>query len=408
MNPFRFITAGESHGPALTATIDGLPSGLPVVAADINVDLARRQKGYGRGGRMAIERDRVRILSGVRHGVTLGSPLALMVENRDWANWSTAMSVEPLTDEQVSEAVAGAEAFRRAPITVPRPGHADLVGALKYDQQGDLRNILERASARETTMRVAVGAVAKRFLIKFGIEIRGRVTCIGPIFDETPAGAIAEWRERAEASEVRCLDPRAEAAMIASIDAARGEGDTLGGVFEVVAEGLPPGLGSHTQWDRKLDGILAQALMSIQAIKGVEIGLGFGASALPGSQVHDEILYDGASVRPTNGAGGLEGGLTTGQALVARAAMKPIATLRKALRSIDIHTLEAVDAHFERSDVCAVPAAAVVGEAMVAIAVAQAFLEKFGADNMTDIRAAYDAYAARIADLWRMPDQHAR
>lgn len=401
MIPFRFITAGESHGPALTATIDGIPSGLPLVAADIDADLARRQKGYGRGGRMAIERDKARILSGVRHGITLGGPVALMVENRDWANWSTAMSVEPLTEEQASEAVEGAEAFRRAPISVPRPGHADLVGALKYDQQADLRNVLERASARETTMRVAVGGVAKRLLAEFGIEIRGRVTRIGSVFDESPAGPISAWTERAEASEVRCLDPQAEAAMIASIDAARGEGDTLGGVFEIVAEGLPPGLGSHTQWDRKLDGILAQALMSIQAIKGVEIGLGFSAAELPGSRVHDEILFDGVIVRPTNGAGGLEGGITSGQPLLVRAAMKPIATLRKALRSVDIRTRVPVDAHFERSDVCAVPAAAVVGEAMVAIAIAQAFLEKFGVDNMTDTRAAYDAYAARISALWR-------
>ncbi|HEY3412442.1 MAG TPA: chorismate synthase [Armatimonadota bacterium] len=403
MNPFRFITAGESHGPALTATIDGLPAGLPFTASAIDVDLARRQKGYGRGGRMAIEHDHVRILSGVRHGVTLGSPVALMVENRDWANWYTAMSAEPLTDDQAAEAVQGAEAFRRAPITVPRPGHADLAGALKYDQRSDLRNVLERASARETAMRVAVGGVAKRLLSEFGVDIRGRVTRIGAVTDDTPAGPIAEWSERAENSEVRCLDPNAEAAMIASIDATRGDGDTLGGVFEVVAEGLPPGLGSHTQWDRKLDGSLARALMSIQAIKGVEIGLGFGAAALPGSRVHDEILYDGAIERPTNGAGGLEGGITTGQPLVVRAAMKPIATLRKPLRSVDIRTLEPVDAHFERSDVCAVPAAAVVGEAMVAIVVAQAFLEKFGADSLSDIRVAFEAYAARIADLWRPP-----
>jgi chorismate synthase len=352
---------------------------------------------------MAIEHDHVRILSGVRHGVTLGSPVALMVENRDWANWYTAMSAEPLTDDQAAEAVQGAEAFRRAPITVPRPGHADLAGALKYDQRSDLRNVLERASARETAMRVAVGGVAKRLLSEFGVDIRGRVTRIGAVTDDTPAGPIAEWSERAENSEVRCLDPNAEAAMIASIDATRGDGDTLGGVFEVVAEGLPPGLGSHTQWDRKLDGSLARALMSIQAIKGVEIGLGFGAAALPGSRVHDEILYDGAIERPTNGAGGLEGGITTGQPLVVRAAMKPIATLRKPLRSVDIRTLEPVDAHFERSDVCAVPAAAVVGEAMVAIVVAQAFLEKFGADSLSDIRVAFEAYAARIADLWRPP-----
>lgn len=400
MTPFRFITAGESHGPALTAVIDGIPAGVTLQAADIDADLARRQKGYGRGGRMAIERDRARILSGVRHGVTLGSPISLMIENRDWGNWATAMSVEPTELDPNAPPAEGAEAFRRAPITVPRPGHADLAGALKYNQEADLRNILERASARETTARVAVGGVAKRFLTEFGIRIRGRVIRIGPVIDASPTAPIADWWERAEASEVRCVDPESEASMIAAIDEARRDGDTLGGVFEIVAEGLPPGLGSHTQWDRKLDGVLAQALMSIQAIKGVEIGLGFDAAANPGSRVHDEILYDGAVIRPTNGSGGLEGGISTGQPIVARAAMKPIATLRKPLRSVDMRTREPVDAHFERSDVCAVPAAAVVGEAMVAIALVQAFLEKFTADNLGDMAAAYDSYARRISTWW--------
>ncbi|HEY3268207.1 MAG TPA: chorismate synthase [Armatimonadota bacterium] len=401
MQPFRFMTAGESHGQALVATIDGVPAGLSLGPDDIAVDLARRQKGYGRGGRMAIERDRARILSGVRHGLTIGSPIALMVENRDWGNWQVAMSVEALSPEQAAEPVTGAEAFRRAPITVPRPGHADFAGALKYAQEDDLRNILERASARETTARVAVGAVARAILRAFGVRIASRVTRIGPVADVTTAGPVGEWADRAELSETRCLDEAAEAGMKAAIDAARTEGDTLGGVFEVVAEGLPPGLGSHTQWDRKLDGILAQAMMSIQAIKGVEIGMGFGVACAPGSQVHDEILFHDGFTRPTDSAGGLEGGITTGQPLIVRAAMKPIATLRKALRSADMRTHEPVDAHFERSDVCAVPAAAVVGEAMVAIALTQALLEKFGSDNLADARAAYDAYLSRIQPNWK-------
>jgi chorismate synthase len=383
------------------ATVDGVPAGFMLSVESIDTDLSRRQKGHGRGGRMSIEHDRARILSGVRHGVTLGSPIALLVENRDWANWSTAMGVEPLDPAVASESVEGAEAFRRKPITVPRPGHADLAGALKYNQEADLRDILERASARETAARVAVGGIAKCILAHFDIRIRSHVTRIGAVVDSTPAGSIADWWARAEESEVRCLDPAVEAAMIVSIDEARREGDTLGGVFEVVAEGLPPGLGSHTQWDRKLDGIIAQALMSVQAIKGVEIGLGFAAAAVCGSKVHDEIVYDGAVVRPTNGSGGLEGGITTGQPLVVRAAMKPIATLRKPLRSLDMQSKDCVDAHFERSDVCAVPAAAVVGEAMVAIVLAQAFLEKFTGDNLADMRAAFDAYAHRIGAWWR-------
>jgi chorismate synthase len=401
MQPFRFITAGESHGQALVATVDGLPSGIPLTSEDIDFHLARRQKGYGRGGRMAIEKDRARILTGVRHGYTLGSPIALLIENRDWANWQTAMSVEALTEAQRAEEVTGAELMRRTPITVPRPGHADLVGALKYDQAADMRNILERASARETTARVAVSGIARRILREFGITLAGRVTRIGAVAAPAALAPVSEWADAAEASEVRCLDPQAEAAMIAGIDAARKEGDTLGGVFEVVVDGLPPGLGSHTQWDRKLDGRIAQACMCIHAMKGVEIGMGFRAAEVPGSRVHDEIVFeDGTIYRPTDGAGGLEGGITTGQPLVVRVAMKPIATLRKALRSVDMRDHAPVDAHFERSDVCAVPAAAVVGEAMVAIVLAQAFLEKFGSDAMADIRAAYDAYMARIAPHW--------
>ena len=396
------MTAGESHGQALVATVDGVPAGLPLTAEDIDTHLARRQKGYGRGGRMAIEKDRARILTGVRHGKTLGSPIALLMENRDWANWQTAMSVEALTDAQRAEEVTGAEAMRRTPITVPRPGHADLVGGLKYDQTADMRNILERASARETTARVAVSGIARRLLSEFGIVLGGRVVRIGSVAAPAPLAPVSEWAETAEASEVRCLDAEAEAAMIAEIDAARKEGDTLGGVFEVVVDGLPPGLGSHTQWDRKLDGRIAQACMCIHAMKGVEIGMGFRAAEVPGSRVHDEIVFeDGAIYRPTDGAGGLEGGITTGQPLVVRVAMKPIATLRKALRSVDLRDHAPVDAHFERSDVCAVPAAAVVGEAMVAIVLAQAFLEKFGQDALVDIRAAYDAYLGRIAAHWK-------
>jgi chorismate synthase len=372
-----------------------------LTSEDIDFHLARRQKGYGRGGRMAIEKDRARILTGVRHGYTLGSPIALLIENRDWANWQTAMSVEALTEAQRAEEVTGAELMRRTPITVPRPGHADLVGALKYDQAADMRNILERASARETTARVAVSGIARRILREFGITLAGRVTRIGAVAAPAALAPVSEWADAAEASEVRCLDPQAEAAMIAGIDAARKEGDTLGGVFEVVVDGLPPGLGSHTQWDRKLDGRIAQACMCIHAMKGVEIGMGFRAAEVPGSRVHDEIVFeDGTIYRPTDGAGGLEGGITTGQPLVVRVAMKPIATLRKALRSVDMRDHAPVDAHFERSDVCAVPAAAVVGEAMVAIVLAQAFLEKFGSDAMADIRAAYDAYMARIAPHW--------
>lgn len=396
------MTAGESHGQALVATVDGIPAGLPLVSDDIDTHLARRQKGYGRGGRMAIEKDRARILTGVRHGRTLGSPIALLIENRDWKNWETAMSVEALTDEQRSEEVKGAELMRRTPITVPRPGHADLVGALKYDHVADMRNILERASARETTARVAVSGIARRLLAEFGIRLAGRVTRIGSVTAPEALAPVSQWAEAAEASEVRCLNPDAEAAMIAEIDAARKEGDTLGGVFEVVVDGLPPGLGSHTQWDRKLDGRLAQACMCIHAMKGVEIGMGFHAAEVPGSKVHDEIVFeDGTIYRPTDGAGGLEGGITTGQPLVVRVAMKPIATLRKALRSVDMRDHEPVDAHFERSDVCAVPAAAVVGESMVAIVLAQAFLEKFGQDAMVDIHSAYAAYLSRISPHWR-------
>ena len=380
---FRFLTAGESHGEALVAVIDGVPAGLPLAEADINADLARRQRGYGRGGRMKIERDQVRILSGVRWGATLGSPITLEIPNRDWANWKTTMAVG-----------APEPGAAQKPVTRPRPGHADLAGAMKYGHH-DIRNVLERSSARETTARVAVAGVAKRLLAEFGVTILSHVTEIGPVRIAPDLDlAWEEVRRRAEASQVRCADPAAEVAMIAAIDEAKARGDTLGGVFEVVALGCPVGLGSYVQWDRRLDGRLAQAFCSIQAIKGCEVGLGFETARRPGSAVHDEILFDAESgfKRASNNAGGLEGGVTNGQPVVVRAAMKPLSTLRTPLRSVDVATKEAVEAVVERSDVCAVPAAAIVGEAMMAIALADAFLEKFGGDSLAEVRRNYDAY----------------
>jgi chorismate synthase len=379
---FRFLTAGESHGEALTAVIDGVPAGLPLTEDHINEDLARRQRGHGRGGRMKIERDQAHISSGVRWGLTLGSPISLTITNRDWENWKTTMAV-----------VAPAPGAPAKTVTRPRPGHADLAGAMKYGHH-DIRNVLERSSARETTARVAVAGVAKRLLDEFGISILSHVTEIGGV----RVGALElpweEIRRRAETSEVRCADPDAERAMVQAIDEAKAGGDTLGGVFEVVALGCPVGLGSYVQWDRKLDGLLAQAFCSIHAIKGAEIGLGFEASRRPGSRVHDEILFDEQSgfQRASNSAGGLEGGVTNGQPVIVRAAMKPISTLRKPLRSVDVATKEAVEAVVERSDVCAVPAAGVVGEAMMAIALVRVFLEKFGGDSVDEIRHHYHAY----------------
>jgi chorismate synthase len=379
---FRFLTAGESHGEALTAIIEGLPAGLPLSEADIDADLARRQRGYGRGGRMKIERDHAHISSGVRWGVTLGSPLTLTIQNRDWENWKDTMAVGDPPPGTAAKAV-----------TRPRPGHADLAGAMKYGHR-DIRNVLERSSARETTARVAVAGVARRLLREFGITILSHVTEIGPVRIGSLALAWDEIAQRAEASEVRCADPQAERGMIEAIDAAKGKGDTLGGVFEVVAVGCPVGLGSYVHWDRKLDGRLAQAFCSIHAIKGAEVGMGFEAARRPGSEVHDEILFDAAGgfTRGTNSAGGLEGGVTNGQPVVVRAAMKPISTLRRPLRSVDLETKEAVEAVVERSDVCAVPAAGVVGEAMMAIVLAEAFLAKFGGDSVDEIRRNYRSY----------------
>ncbi len=383
---FRFLTAGESHGEALVAVIDGVPAGLPLTEAEINEDLARRQRGYGRGGRMKIERDRVHLTSGVRWGLTLGSPITLTIPNLDWENWKVTMSVGPPEP--------GAAAKQ---ITRPRPGHADLAGAMKYGHR-DIRNVLERSSARETTARVAVAGVAKKLLGEFGIQILSHVVEIGGIRVGELDLPWAEIQRRAEASEVRCADGGAERRIIEAIDDAKAKGDTLGGIFEVVALGCPVGLGSYVQWDRRLDGRLAQAFCAIQAIKGVEVGLGFETARRPGSQVHDEILYDADAgfKRTTNNAGGLEGGVTNGQPVVVRAAMKPLSTLRTPLRSVDVATKEAVEAVVERSDVCAVPAAGIVGEAMMAIVLAQAFLEKFGGDSLEEIRRNYDAYQASL------------
>lgn len=381
------MTGGESHGPRLTAIIEGLPAGLPLLAEHVDEDLGRRQRGYGRGARMKIEQDRVAFTAGVRGGETLGSPLVMQVENRDWANWTTRMQAEPFAGELPE------------PLIRPRPGHADLAGGLKYDRD-DLRDILERASARETAARTAVGAVAKRLLAEVGIEIGAHVVRIGeaaatldPTLDARALFA------KARASDLACADDAAAEAMRSAIREAAHAGDTLGGIFEVRALGVPPGLGSHVHWDRKLDGRLAHALMSIQAIKAVEIGDGIAAGSARGSQVHDEIGYEKTEkrfVRPSNRAGGLEGGISNGAEIVCRAVMKPIATLKKPLQSVDVVTKEPLSAAFERSDVCAVSAASVVGEAMVAIVLADALLEKFGGDSLTELLRNVAGYRAQI------------
>ena len=383
---FRFLTAGESHGPLMTTIIEGLPAGLTVVAADINADLARRQGGYGRGARQKIETDTVEITSGVRFGKTLGSPVTLSVRNRDWMNWSGRMQIEPL-DEHAQPIPA---------VTVPRPGHADFVGMRKYSHD-DLRNVLERSSARNTATLVAVGGVARTFLRCFDIDVVSHIVQIGSVKSEYVGDLTANAvRERAADSPVSCIDESASAEMVALIDNAKRRGDTLGGVFEVVVFGLPIGLGSYVHWDERIDGRLGQAILSINAVKGVEIGLGFGVAGLPGSQVHDEFAVDdtGHVLRPSNRAGGTEGGITNGQPLVVRGAMKPIATLMRQLGSVNVQTGQAAPAFAERSDVCAVPAAGVIAEAMVAIVLLEAFLEKFGGDSMDEIRRNYDAYMA--------------
>lgn len=377
----RYLTSGESHGPALMGIVEGLPAGLALTETDINGDLARRQTGYGRGGRMAIEKDTVRILSGVRWGLTMGGPVGLIVENRDWVNWSEKMSAD--------KAYAG----KAAPVTKPRPGHADLTGMMKYGHD-DARNILERSSARETAMRVAVGGTAKALLKVFGIGVYGWVREIGGISSGDIKGAAPAVSRLAEDSLVRCPDTAASASMVEAIEKAKKAGDSLGGIFEVVVTGCPPGLGSFVQRDRTLDGLLAGAMMSIQAMKGVEIGMGFEAGRRPGSEVHDEIFYSAKKgyYRKSNNAGGIEGGMSNGSDIVVRVAMKPIPTLYKPLRSIDIATKKPFKASVERSDACAVPAAAVVGEAVAAFVIAQVMAEKFGGDSIVEMKRNFDGY----------------
>ena len=386
MGQLRFVTGGESHGAALTAILDGMPAGLRVAREVIDAQLARRQQGYGRGDRMKIETDRVAVLSGLRFGETLGSPITLQVVNHDFANWTERM--DPFGTP------TGAK------VTAVRPGHADLTGALKYDR-ADARDILERSSARETTMRVAVGAVCRQLLTTLGVTIASHVTEIGGVVVDRTA-IRDEDIGVTNSSDLNCCDPAAETRIKACIDAAKAAGDTLGGIFEIVVRGLPVGLGSHTQWDRRLDGKLAGALMSIQAIKGVEIGAGFGCAHVPGSEIHDEIFMgaDGLPYRRTNRAGGLEGGMTNGETLVVRAAMKPIPTLMTPLQTIDLATGAAVSASKERSDACAVPAASVVGEAMVAFVLADAICTQFHADSMTDLTTSFAAYRERLESRW--------
>jgi len=369
MPQLRYFTAGESHGQCLIGVVEGLPAGLKLDLAAINRDLARRQQGYGRGGRMKIEADEAEVVSGVRHNETIGSPVTLMVKNRDF---------------KINELPA---------VTKPRPGHADLAGVIKYDRQ-DARDILERSSARETAMRVAIGGVCKLLLAQIGVDIVGHIVSLGTVQAKTDGLTFGQIRERSEASEVRCADPEAEKKMIEAIDAAKGQGDTIGGVFEVIAVGVPIGLGSHVHWDRKLDANLARALMSIQAMKGVEVGLGFEAARRLGSQVHDEILAakDGVFTRAGNNAEGFEGGMTNGQPVVVRVAMKPLSTLMKPMRSVDIQTGQEVKATVERSDVCATPAAAVIGEAVVAVELAKAVLDKFGGDSVREMKRNVESY----------------
>ena len=400
--PFRFLTAGESHGPGLGAILEGLPAGIPVSADAIGEDLARRQRGYGRGARMQIEQDRAEIMGGVRHGRTLGSPVLLLVRNRDWEHWTRVMQVEALRDEEATELAALAEAGNRraVPVTRVRPGHADLAGALKYDT-ADVRDILERASARETAMRVAAGAVCRAFLRELGIDAWSFTAEVGGVAMD-PARATRS-REETEASPLRCPDPEGETAMIARIDEARSRGDTVGGVFEVVARGVPVGLGSHVHWDRRLDGRLAAAICSIPSVKGAEFGLGFEQTRRLGSEVHDVVTGVGIDpatlpvpgfagpvrrwLHATNRAGGLTGGITNGEPLVVRGAVKPISTLARPLPSADLRTGEAVEtAHYERSDISVVPAAGVIGEAMVMLVLTDAILEKFGGDSLGEVR----------------------
>ena len=391
----RFTTAGESHGPALVSVLEGLPAGLPLAADHVNADLWRRQQGYGRGRRMQIERDEIEFLSGVRAGQTIGSPVAMLIRNRDWKNWVDIM--DPARRDE-DDSVA-----RKRVVTRPRPGHADMSGLLKYDRD-DARDILERASARETTARVAAGAICRRLLSEFGVTVGSHLVHLGGIDAARPAELPHPLNDASDASPLRTLDASAEARMIAAIDAAKQSGNTLGGICEVVVTGLPVGLGSHVSWDRKLDGRIGAALMSIPAVKGVEIGLGFETARRTGADVHDEIdacpgrERAGNVRRRTNRAGGLEGGMTTGEALVVRVAMKPIATLMRPLGTVDVPPGEAAAAVAERSDVTAVPAMGVIAEAMLAFVVAQAWLEKFGGDSLRETRRNFDGYIARVAE----------
>jgi chorismate synthase len=399
----RFTTAGESHGKALVAIVEGLPAGLPVTAEWVDRELARRMQGYGRGARMKIERDRIEWLSGVRAGETLGSPVAMLIPNRDWANWEDVMAYE---------AAAATGELRRRRVTRPRPGHADLAGVLKYDRV-DARDILERASARETTARVAAGALAKRLLDEFGVEIGSHVISLGGI--QVPKVELpVPLNPASDRSEIRVLDSKVEGEIISRIDAAKQAGDTLGGEVEVVARGVVVGLGSHVSWDRKLDGRLAGMLMSIPAVKGVEIGMGFEAARRPGSEVHDPIEPgppgpgsgphrpgpSGGFRRPTNNAGGLEGGITTGEPVVVKVAMKPISTLMSPLPTVDLSSGQPAKAVSERSDVTAVPAMGVIAEAMVALALSDAMLEKFGGDSLSEMRRNYEGYVASLGSRW--------
>jgi len=400
----RFSTAGESHGKALVSIVEGLPAGLPISADWVDHELARRMQGYGRGARMKIERDRIEWLSGVRAGETLGSPVAMLIPNRDWENWEDVMAAEPA--EKVGE-------LRRRRVTRPRPGHADLAGVLKYDRL-DARDILERASARETTARVAAGALAKRLLDEFGVEIGSHVTSLGGI--QVPRGELpVPLNPAADRSEIRVLDPALEAEIVGRIDAAKKAGDTLGGEVEVVARGVVVGLGSHVHWDRKLDGRLAGMMMSIPAVKGVEIGMGFEAARRPGSEVHDPIQGGeagkqgsgeasrdprGGFRRPTNNAGGLEGGITNGEPVVVKVGMKPISTLMSPLATVDLASGQPAKAVSERSDVTAVPAMGVIAEAMMALVLGDAMLEKFGGDSLAEMRRNYDGYVAALGGRW--------
>jgi chorismate synthase len=397
MSNVKFITAGESHGKGLCGIIEGIPANLSLSSQEIDKELKRRQSGFGRGGRMKIESDHAEILSGVRWGKTLGSPITLLIENRDHKNWLEGMSADAAAQDSIP------------PVTRPRPGHADLAGAIKYDHR-DIRNVLERSSARETAVRVACGAVAKRFLSEFGIRVGSYVIQIGNEHAALGSQPLSEKEllglfDDAETSPVRCPDGKGAGHMVALIERGMKEGNSLGGVFEVFVTGVPPGLGSHVQWDRKLDGRLAQALMSVQAIKGVEVGGGFAMAGRPGSEVMDEIFYKGQQpeqrtttdeapgfFRKTNNAGGIEGGMTNGMPVIVRAAMKPIPTLRTPLGSVDINTKEAFEAAYERSDVCAVPAASVVGEAMTALTIADAFIGKFGGDSVEEVTRNYRGY----------------